>query len=140
MKVNVDYERISYFEGGDDGDDGDGTSSTWSRESEYEVKGISRHEEGEYELPDGTTEAYVVYAFYGDGDTFGHSSGDLLILGVYADLWKAKYLEDEVRTIVNGGSYCSEVLDHDGNSIWISDLTGYFNQCEKITTERFDIK
>lgn len=84
-------------------------------------------------------EAYVVYALYSTGDTFGCSTGNLAILAIFGRRKHAEAIAELVEKTISGGKYI-EAVEYNGLTVNISHLCGgYFNQCEQVTVQKFNV-
>ena len=78
---------------------------------------------------------YLVVVRYGDGDTFGHSTGNYSFWGIYRCIEKAKKLKELIRAdYVNNSKKIEEQIKELATRDYVSlyDWRGYFNSLESV--------
>ena len=120
----------------------------WEQHFDYEITGVfivdddyklSYGEEG-YRIPDDSEDAYVIHMIYSDGDSFGRSTGNGVILGVFGTSEAANLAYDEIKKQVKNGSFTIEVLDDEGKTIKIHNpAAGYFEHADYIELNSYKI-
>ena len=127
MKVYITYE--SYGGGGEKIDPGDHWSSRNHTIIEYNLKYACLvkpeswyFEERELDCEEPPRDVYVVLVRYSDGDTFGSSTGNGYIEGVYANKSQAMKVVESIRndTYIGKGKR--------GYVLW----KGFFNELELV--------
>jgi len=73
-----------------------------------------------------STEVYVLAVVYSSGDTFGNSSGNLAIVGIYETIEQAREIEKSIL---------SNTFDPEKYHPW----GGYFERIEEIKIEKFGV-
>jgi hypothetical protein len=77
---------------------------------------------------------FPVIVQYGTGNSFGHSSGNIEVVAVYADPEKASRLRDKIAEYKSGSGYQSS-FDFEGETIYTYNWTGYFESLERVFVE-----
>lgn len=80
------------------------------------------------------TTVYAVVAYYSDGDTFGHSYGNLFIVDVYGNMDKAQAVAEQIRhdDRVEKGKKNPSIF---GESTRYVPWGGYFARLERVEVE-----
>jgi len=134
MKVSVKCKCVAHEEEREEGQFG-----AWSVHREYKIDGIVPDGASKWEIHDDANEAYVVYACYASGDTFGRSTGNLAILAIFGRRKHAEAVAELVEKTISGGKYV-QTIEYNGQTINVNILTGcYFTQCEEVTVEKFNV-
>lgn len=97
------------------------------------------YDHGFWELPDDSEKGYVAYARYSEGNTYGTSKGHILVLSVFASEDDAQRCIEAVKTAVDGGQFLNTIPFKE-REIYISPLTGYFNQCEALKVKKCKVR
>lgn len=133
MKVDVVSYSYCVYHHEEDPDD------RWGYvEEDYDsgVTGIEESDKGEYELPDGSEEAWVVWERYSDGSTFGRRSGLLAIHAVFTDREDARALTELLSKADTDNKYS---VEYKGQHYYLMG-SGYFERCEDLDYDCFKIK
>lgn len=141
MRVIVDYqERCTHSEREPV------QFGSWEETYDFDLLGVRVADEDEptrygqegYLLPDGSTEAHVVWMQYSDGDSFGRAEGKGAIIGVWAD---RKLAEAALKTVhEKKDDFSIQVTDDFGREITLSNPgAGYFEHIDSINLDTYSL-
>lgn len=137
IKVKVQYyEYCTYSESGS------GRWDDWSEEYDSGIESVT-FDDGEssynsdvFLLPEGSTEAHVVYIIYNTGDSFGHANGKIDVIHCCASREDAEKLGEMISD--NQDQYTFKFKDDFGRDISLDNAgAGYFECITGIYVETF---
>jgi hypothetical protein len=133
----------------------------WNRDSTMIINKVSKHSRIKYirskfimqeiyevnaELKDAQEQSeikiHVVTLIYGTGDSFGHSTGNGLIIWAFTDILLAEKCRANVKGNYDENAFCFEVEDGEGSTKMIqlsNPAAGYFDDFEEVKVETFDL-
>lgn len=125
----------------------------WSEDTQHDIQGFRVVEEGKYHdlvvafNPNKDRGYFLLYVLYGSGDSFGHSSGNICIVGLYED--EAIAEENAKRIVEQNERYKNsrDELGDDAYSVRLKDESGtefkfhapwngYFEHLEDVVVHR----
>lgn len=121
----------------------------WSEDTQHDIQGFRVVEEGKYHdlvvafNPDKDRGYFLLYVLYSSGDSFGHSSGNICIVGLYED---EAIAEENAKRIVEQNErykkshdelFSVHLKDESGmefkfHAVW----NGYFEHIEDVVVHR----